>query len=144
MDTQNQQPTTPDAVLEEFSDAELAALKARLKQDPAGAHALMLIQKQGHEFLRNMANKVMANLAAMEKTQKTVDANTDWRQFSGQARNRENAAKERRELAQDLLIGALVNLDNPDWDPLDPSTSKNPADSSILALLNPQFIAPGK
>jgi hypothetical protein len=80
----------------------------------------------------------------MERTQKTADANTAWRQFSGQARNREAAAKERRELAQELVIGALVNLDNPGWNPLDPSTSKSASSSSFLALLNPQFVMPGK
>jgi hypothetical protein len=42
------------------------------------------------------------------------------------------------------VLGTLVNLDNPDWDPLDPSTSKNSAGSTVLALLNPRLAAPNK
>lgn len=131
----------PGAAPEAFSDAELATLKARLQQDPAAARAFALVQKLGYEVLRKLAQNAMAQLAAMELPQKTVDASTDWRRFSGLARDRESAAKERRDLAQDLVIGALVNIDNPDWNPLDPSTSRNSSSSSFLALLNPNFAA---
>ncbi|EJL88984.1 hypothetical protein PMI16_02132 [Herbaspirillum sp. CF444] len=52
-----------------------------------------------------------------------------------EARQREQAAKERRELAEAMVIGALMNSDNPDWNPLDPSTSRNGTGSLLLALL---------
>lgn len=143
MHTKDQQ-AAPGAGAEAFSDAELAALKARVEQDPAAARAFALVQKRGFDVLRKLAQNAMSQLAALEPPQKAVDAGTDWRRFSGLARDRENAARERRELAQDLVIGALVNIDNPDWDPLDPSTSRNSASSTFLALLNPNFTAPQK
>lgn len=138
------QQSVPDIESQPFSDAELSALKARLQRDPAAAHAFAFLQKRGFEVLRKLAQDAMAKLAAMEPPQKAVDANTDWRRFSGLARNREAAARERRELAQDLVIGALVNLDNPDWDPLDPSTSVDSSSSTFLALLNPDITVPQK
>lgn len=125
-----------------FSDAELVALKARLRSDPAAARAFALVQQRGYELLRTMARDAMIKLAAMEPPLETADAGADWRRFSGLARDRENAAKERRLLAQDLVIGALVNLDNPAWDPLDPSTSRESSSSSLLALLDPDLADP--
>jgi hypothetical protein len=140
IDTHDPQPTL-DAQPEEFSDADFAALTARLRQEPAAAQAFAQLQKQGFEVLRKLAKEVMAKLAAMEPPQKAVDAGTDWKRLSGLARDREIAARQRRELAQDLVLGTLVNLDNPDWNPLDPSTSKNAVDSTFLALLNPRLAA---
>lgn len=125
-----------------FSDAELAALKARLQANPAAARAFALVQKRGFETLRKLAREAMVKLSAMEPPQEAADAGTDWRRFSGLARDRESAAKERRLLAQDLVIGALVNIDNPGWDPLDPSTSAESSGSSLLALLNPGLTDP--
>ncbi len=125
-----------------FTDADLAMLKARLQADPTAARAFALVQKQGFETLRRLAQETMARLAAMEPSPKAVDAGTDWRRFSGLARDRETAARERRLLAQDLVIGALVNVDNPAWDPFNPSTSKHSSDSTLLALLNPALVTP--
>ena len=39
------------------------------------------------------------------------------------------------ELAQDIAIGALLNRDNPGWDPEDPSTHRPRQDDPLLALL---------
>jgi len=139
--TKNQQ-AAHEGEPEVFSDADLAALMARLKQDPAAARAYALVQKRGFEVLRKLARETVEKLAAMEPPKKAIDAGTDWRRFSGLARERETVARERRELAQDLVIGALVNLDNPGWNPLDPSTSKDSASSTLLALLNPRLTAP--
>ena len=138
--TKNQQ-VAREGEPEVFSDADLAVLMARLKQDPA---AYALVQKKGIEILRKLARETMEKLAAMEPPRKEIDASTDWRRFSGLAREREAAAKQRRELAQDLVIGTLVNLDNPDWNPMDPSTSKDSASSPLLALLNPHLTTPQK
>ncbi|HEX7982001.1 MAG TPA: hypothetical protein VF616_00655 [Duganella sp.] len=50
-------------------------------------------------------------------------------------REREKLAKQRRELAEAMVIGALLNSDNPNWDPLDPSTGNSDGGSLLLALL---------
>lgn len=129
---------------EAFSDAELAALKARLQADPAAAQAFALVQKRGFELLRKLAKDAMTKLAAMEPPQEAAAASTDWRRVTGLAKDREIIARERRLLAQELVIGALVNFDNPGWDPFDPSTSKDSSSSTLLALLDPNLTTPQK
>ncbi|MGZ3240062.1 MAG: hypothetical protein ACXWIN_06850 [Burkholderiaceae bacterium] len=46
-----------------------------------------------------------------------------------------NDTKERRELAKMLLLGALLNHDNPDWNPADASTDRADHDDPFIALL---------
>jgi hypothetical protein len=52
----------------------------------------------------------------------------------GAARERERLAQQRRELAEAMVIGALLNSNNPDWNPLDPATDRSRG-SLLLALL---------
>ncbi|WP_231502451.1 hypothetical protein [Herbaspirillum sp. RV1423] len=51
------------------------------------------------------------------------------------SREREQAAQKRRELAEAMVIGALFNSDNPDWNPLDPSTHRSSGSGSLLLAL---------
>lgn len=44
-------------------------------------------------------------------------------------------AAERRELAHEIVIGALLNRENPDWDPAEPSTHRPLPDDPLLAML---------
>lgn len=44
-------------------------------------------------------------------------------------------AKERREFASMLLIGALLNRENPDWNPADPCTDRANFDDPLVTLL---------
>jgi len=41
----------------------------------------------------------------------------------------------RRELAQQIVIGALMNRENPDWDPTDPATHRPVKGDPLLAML---------
>jgi hypothetical protein len=41
----------------------------------------------------------------------------------------------RRELARQIAIGALLNRDNPEWDPADPATHRPIPDDPVLAML---------
>lgn len=52
-----------------------------------------------------------------------------------------NDTRERRELAHMLLVGALLNHDNPDWDPADPSTDRANDDDPFIALLQMDLTA---
>lgn len=49
--------------------------------------------------------------------------------------------KERRHLAQMLLTSALLNHDNPDWDPADASTDRPNHDDPFVALLQMDLTA---
>ncbi|WUR13067.1 hypothetical protein E7V67_025820 [[Empedobacter] haloabium] len=51
------------------------------------------------------------------------------------ARQRQTAAAQRREVVEAFVLGALVNHDNPAWNPLDPATSRRAQDSPLAALL---------
>jgi hypothetical protein len=55
--------------------------------------------------------------------------------LAGASKLRAAESKRRRELAQAMMIGALINIDNPGWDPLDPSTSKRSDKNGLLALM---------
>lgn len=52
-----------------------------------------------------------------------------------------NDTRERRELAHMLLVGALLNHDNPDWDPADAATDRANADDPFIALLQMDLTA---
>ncbi len=53
------------------------------------------------------------------------------------ARERENQAKQRKELAEAMVIGALLNSDNPNWNPMNPKSGNHTGNggSLLLALL---------
>lgn len=48
---------------------------------------------------------------------------------------------ERRQLAQMLLVGAMLNHDNPDWNPADASTDRANYDDPFIALLQRDLTA---
>ena len=52
-----------------------------------------------------------------------------------ESKQRQQAWQKARELAEMLVIGALLNKDNPDWDPADSATCKNTGQSALLSLL---------
>lgn len=41
----------------------------------------------------------------------------------------------RRELAHQIVIGALMNRENPEWDPAEPTTHRPITDDPLLAML---------
>lgn len=52
------------------------------------------------------------------------------------SKRRGQAWQKARELAEMLVIGALINKDNPNWDPADPSTCmKMGQDGALLSLI---------
>jgi hypothetical protein len=98
------------------------------------------MQGQGLKVLRELMDHVTRTLAALDTVKPAPPAvRNGATQLAAASRDRESAAKQRRELAQDLVIGALINLNNPDWNPLDPSTSKDESSSAIMSLLNLQL-----
>jgi hypothetical protein len=130
--------------LPEISDAELNALMERARGNPAALRAFEVIRKQGLDVLRNLIADVMKALLEYEGPQAMAKGGPlNVRQLAGVARDRESVARHRRELAQDIVLGALVNLDNPDWDPMDPSTSKDTQGNAFISFLK-QPIPPPK
>ena len=130
------------SIFSEFSASDLSVLAERLKADPAAARTYAILQRQAHEALRRLAHELMIKLAMPESVQNV--SSIDWKRLAGMAREREMSARERRLLAQDLVIGTLVNIGNTGWDPFDPSTSADPSGGTLLALLDPDLMAPGE
>ena len=57
------------------------------------------------------------------------------RQLATASRRRTDRAKVVDAIAHQLIIGAMLNHDNPSWDPLDPSTHKPNFDSGLVQIL---------
>lgn len=55
--------------------------------------------------------------------------------LGAESTRRRQAWANAREAAEMLVIGALINKDNPNWDPHDPASSVAADDSAILRLL---------
>lgn len=122
----------------QMSDAELGALLAKLESAPGGTKNLAHLRGQGLALLRRLVDEVSVRLAGMDAAPDPADSRaTDLRRLAHAARIRAGAALQRRELAEDIVIACLINLDNPDWNPLDASTSKDPSESLILSFLEP-------
>jgi len=110
------------------------------RKDKFRARELEQLRDKCCLFISEVMNEV--NQALVEKEKRTpallrskpepADSAVSLR---AEARQREQAAKERRELAEAMVIGALMNSGNPDWNPLDPSTSRSGTGSLLLALL---------
>ncbi len=88
-------------------------------------------------FIGEVMQEINQSLAEKEKRIPALLRSKSDSTISLQAasREREKLAKQRRELAEAMVIGALLNSDNPGWNPLDPSTGKSSGGSLLLALL---------
>lgn len=84
--------------------------------------------------LERMVSRVASMLATDTPASKPVAAG-GLAGLAGAADARREAARLRRELAMELVIGALLNESNPEWDPRDPSTCRASLDSEVLQLL---------
>lgn len=51
------------------------------------------------------------------------------------SRQREGQARQRRALAEAMILGVLLNGSNLDWDPMDPASGSNGGKSILLSLL---------
>jgi hypothetical protein len=68
-------------------------------------------------------------------TTPTAPGPVDLVALRGLSRQRQTAAAQRREVVEAFVLGALINHDNPAWNPLDPATSRRAQDSPLAALL---------
>lgn len=107
-------------------------------RDPRMADQLLALQRMLIDELTDIARDVRHALPSPPSAKadsisgRPVTAST----LQGEGRNRQAAATQHNELIEDLLAGALLNQRNPDWNPLDPATSKENRESLLLAILN--------
>ena len=84
-----------------------------------------LIHEAGEEIARRQT-QIPALLRDKEETAVSLRA---------AAARREQRARQRRELAEAMVVGALLNSDNPAWNPLDPATHQNNRGGLLMALI---------
>jgi hypothetical protein len=84
--------------------------------------------------IEQMVSRVASMLAADAPASKPV-AGGDLSALADAADARRQAARERRELAMEIVIGALLNEGNPGWDPRDPATCRATSEGRVLQAL---------
>lgn len=131
--------TSPESALrlDDMDDDQIVDLIARAGTDPLSARTLLHLQKQACERMAASIQKVLGELNDLDKAPaKMTSGPVSVLALAGAARQREAAGKEKREFAEFLVIGALFNRDNPDWNVFDAATAApNPAPSGLMALL---------
>ncbi|MTV41746.1 hypothetical protein [Duganella radicis] len=144
--SENSKPAAPAGALrlEDMSDAQLHEMVARAATDPFTARAAQQLQKQAFERMSESVQRMLAELNSIDKKQgKLTGGPVSVLALAGAARQREAAGKQKREFAEYLVIGAMVNRDNPDWNIFDESTAAaTPAASGLMALLRMRLSAP--
>lgn len=131
-------PESPASALrlEDMSDSQILGMIERAASDPFIANTLLHLQKQAYESMAKSVQSVLAELNEISPTQETMSAGpTSVAALASAARQREAASRQKREFAELLVIGALRNRDNPDWDIFDETESSPPAENGLLALL---------
>lgn len=120
-----------------MSDQEIFALIERAQTDPIAARQVAVMQQHCDEMIKDSSSRIAALFAKFEALPDSAEsAPMEVRALAAQARSRAEAGKERLALAEQYVIGKLINIGNPDWNPLDPSTSRDADKSAFLALLN--------
>jgi hypothetical protein len=142
-------PAMPDGAvrLDDLSDSQILALIERAGSDPIAAKSVQYLQKEVCERMTDAVQKMLAKLngltAAQEKKHPAGPMSVA--ALASAARQREAAGKQKKEFAELLVIGALMNRDNPDWNLFDTAAAPAPApQSGVLALLKLKAPAPAK
>lgn len=106
--------------------------------DPVMAHQMEHAQQQAFAALAALIDDAAALLSqrvGAGATGRPADGAMDLLTLRSMSRQRQTDAQRRRELVEAFVLGALINHDNPAWDPLDPATSRKAEDSALGALL---------
>jgi hypothetical protein len=134
----NAPETQPVPPANDMTGAEMvAAALAASKDNPALARTIEALRAECCAKLTEAIDKVAASLApdSSGKEALAVGKPLNVAALAAASRNEKLASDSRRELAEALVIGALINHGNPDWDPTRPETSCAMGQSAIYALL---------
>jgi hypothetical protein len=116
----------------------LAAIIADMGTDPKKAYAIKSMQTKLNEKLAAIVDKVAAMLGMEDVTnppQKSRSQPGSVATMVAEARHRDQLIKQRRELAEGLVIGSLLNADNSTWDPMDEETHRPNTKSVLVQIL---------
>ena len=137
---------TPRAAAHAMTHDEALDIIERARKDKYLAQELEQLREKCCLFVSDVMHQV--NLALAEKEKRTpalLRGKPDQSlSLAAAARGREQAARQRRELAEAMVIGALFNSDNPDWNPLDPATHRSSGKGSLLLALIRSSLEPAQ
>jgi hypothetical protein len=128
-------PQSPSA--RQMSHDEALEVIERASRDKHMALEIDQMRERCCQFIQDMMRDVDLELGRREKKLPALlrgmpDSVIAIRNASQQ---RQRVAGERRELAEAMVLGALFNLDNPDWDPVKDSVRGNGKGGLLMALI---------
>ena len=125
-----------------MSHDDAMAIIERASRDKYLSRDLEQMRERCFSFVNQMMDEVTLALAEKEKRVpallKSRPDEVSVRTLRASAQQREEAARKRRELAEAMVLGALFNMDNPDWDPCDPTTHRQ-GENFLVTLLKSAF-----
>jgi len=109
----------------------------RAQRDKYLARELDTLREQCCEFIFGLMSQVNQELAAKERKVPALlrDRRETTVSLRSEAARREARTRQRRDLAEAMVVGALINSDNPGWNPLDPATHVPGRGGLLMALL---------
>lgn len=109
----------------------------RAQQDKYLARELDELREKCCLFISDLMRQVGQDIAEKEKKVPALLRGKEETAISlrNAANRREQRARQRRELAEAMVVGALLNSDNPRWNPLDPGTQQLGRGGLMMALL---------
>lgn len=130
-------PLTARALDEQASRYNPAIIAASAT-DPMNRLKLEQLQAETGKLLLTTIDEVYAMLVPDQTTPRAslslTSGPTSIRNLMAEQRRGEIMSTSRREIAEGIVIGSLLNVDNPQWNPTDPATC-NESSSSILAAV---------
>ena len=91
------------------------------ESDPKMMEQMAWLQSQVSDAITEVIDEIAQSLSGDSPTR---GKGQSVQEMAAASRHAARSAQERRELAEALVIGALLNRDNPDWDPQNPATHR--------------------
>jgi len=115
-----------------------AVMLKALAANPIAVRTLEYLRAQTADKLAALTDQVFSMLAPEEKptlSKSLPSGPTNIRTLMTVSRNSELRAGNRRELAEALVTGSVINIGNPDWNPADSASSMPGVKNLVCALL---------
>lgn len=122
---------------EPMSHDEALEIIGRASRDRHMAQQIEHLRERCCQFIQDMMRDVDLELARREKKLPALlRGKTDSAiSLRNAAQQRQRVVGQRRELAEAMVLGALFNMDNADWDPVKDSLRGNGRGGLLMALI---------
>lgn len=117
-----------------------SSLPVHMATDPKMMEKMAWLQSQVGNAINEMIDEVAKSLP---EDMNNVGKGGSVKELAAASRHAARSAQERRELAEALVIGALLNRDNPDWDPQNPETHRPNYQDPLVQLMQMNIAGEG-